>query len=228
MKNNLFKMALIAGLGLAGCQDNQQAIIDNIEKSQKVLYGDGQNFNFDIVKADGLIAAYDKFITKYPNDAKTPEYLFNESEVYSTKKDFDKAIECYTKIYTNYKDHEKAPTALFMLGFTYEDKLKNLVKAKAYYDEFLSKYPQHELADDVQFSLNNLGKSPEEIMKEFEAKMNSQDGNSASTEIKTNETTQPIHAKEKVIAPTGKTPQNPAKPVLGTPSDKVLPKSAKK
>lgn len=228
MKKNLFVMALTAGLGMAGCQDSQQSIIENIEKSQKELYGDGKNFNFDKVKADNLIAAYDKFITKYPNDAKTPEYLFNESEVYSTKKDFDKAIECYTKIYANYKDHEKAPTALFMLGFTYEDKLKNLDKAKEYYNEFLAKYPKHELADDVQFSLNNLGKSPEEIMKEFEAKMNNGEGSAVSTEIKTTETTQPIQAKEKVISTPGKTPQSPAKPAIGTPSDKVLPKPAKK
>ena len=43
-------------------------------------------------------------------------------------------------------------------------------KAKPLYEEFLKKYPQHELAQSVQFSLSNIDKTPEQIIKEFEAK----------------------------------------------------------
>jgi TolA-binding protein len=36
------------------------------------------------------------------------------------------------------------------------------------YEAFLKKYPNDDFADDAQFLLKNLGKSPEEIIKGFE------------------------------------------------------------
>ncbi len=57
---------------------------------------------------------------------------------------------------------------MFLLGFSYENDLKQNDKAREVYELFLKNYKSHELADDVQFSLNNLGKSPEDIIKQFE------------------------------------------------------------
>ena len=58
--------------------------------------------------------------------------------------------------------------------------LKNLGKASDSYKEFISKYPNHELTDDATASLKFLGKTPEEMVKEFE-KMNA---DSAASETK--------------------------------------------
>ena len=170
---------------LTACKESKSKIESQIKEDQSVLYGDGKSFNFDKTKAEALIASYDKYITAFPQDEKTPSYIFNQSEVYATLKDYDKSIACYQKVYNDYKDSDKAATCLFMLGFTYEDKIKDLNKAKTYYEEFLAKFPNHELADDVQFSLSNLGKSPEEIMKQFEEKLKSDHtGDSLVTEVK--------------------------------------------
>lgn len=42
--------------------------------------------------------------------------------------------------------------------------------AKSIYNEFLKKYPTHDLADDVQFLIDNLGKSDQEILEMIESK----------------------------------------------------------
>lgn len=55
-------------------------------------------------------------------------------------------------------------------AFIYENQLHGAEKAKKLYEEFMKKYPDHELAKDVKFSLDHIGKSDEELIKEFEAK----------------------------------------------------------
>ena len=80
-----------------------------------------------------------------------------------------KAIELYGKVVNGMPQHPKAPTALFMQAFVYENDLGDLQKAKAAYELFLEKYPNDpDFADDAQNSLKMLGKSPEEIIREFE------------------------------------------------------------
>lgn len=80
-----------------------------------------------------------------------------------------KALELYQKVSEGLPNHKKAPTALFMTGFVYENDLNDLAKAKETYESFLKRYPNdQDFADDAQKSLSMLGKSPDEIIKEFE------------------------------------------------------------
>ena len=80
-----------------------------------------------------------------------------------------KAIDLYGKVANGMPQHPKAPTALFMQAFVYENDLGDLQQAKTAYESFLSKYPNDpDFADDAQNSLKMLGKSPEEIIREFE------------------------------------------------------------
>ncbi|MBL7827575.1 MAG: tetratricopeptide repeat protein [Saprospiraceae bacterium] len=81
----------------------------------------------------------------------------------------NKAIELYQKVSDGLPQHPKAPTALFMTGFVYENDLNNIDKAKAVYESFLQKYPNDpDFLDDAQNALKMLGKTPDEIIKEFE------------------------------------------------------------
>ena len=63
---------------------------------------------------------------------------------------------------------------LFLQGFVYESQLHNIIRAKEAYTEFIRKYPRHQLAKDAQFSIENLGKSDEELIKMFEEKNRAQ------------------------------------------------------
>jgi len=97
------------------------------------------------------------------------DVLLKAAGLAKTVENPQKAIEIYTKIATGLPQHKKAPTALFMIGFVQENDLADLEKAKATYESFLQKYPNDpDFADDAQNALKLLGKSPDEIIKEFE------------------------------------------------------------
>lgn len=68
------------------------------------------------------------------------------------------AIENFKIILEKFPEGETAAQSTFMLGFIYANSLENLEEAKKYYTLFIEKYPDHELADDAQYELNNLGK----------------------------------------------------------------------
>jgi TolA-binding protein len=75
----------------------------------------------------------------------------------------------YSKIADGLPQHKKAPTALFMIGFVQENDLGDISKAKTTYESFLQKYPNDpDFADDAQNAIKMLGKSPDDIIKEFE------------------------------------------------------------
>lgn len=81
----------------------------------------------------------------------------------------NKALQMYFKISDRLPKHQKAPTALFMQGFIYENDLKDLDKAKATYESFLSNYPDDpDYADDAKTALSMLGKSAEELVRSFQ------------------------------------------------------------
>jgi TolA-binding protein len=79
-----------------------------------------------------------------------------------------KAISFFDRILKDYPDFEKVPQSLFLKGYIYENEIGDLNTAKKIYEDFLQKYPDDEFADDAEVSIKNLGKSPEELIKEFE------------------------------------------------------------
>lgn len=103
------------------------------------------------------------------NPDKYVSLLIKAAGLAKTIEDPKKAIELYAKVSNGLPRHPKAPTALFMEGFVYENDLDDLKKAKEIYESFLERYPNDpDFADDAQNSLKMLGKTPEEIVREFE------------------------------------------------------------
>jgi hypothetical protein len=89
-------------------------------------------------------------------------------------------------VYTEYPNGLNSSKALFMLGFLNANHLNNFEKAKTYYQEFLDKYPEHELADGAKFEVENMGKNPDEIPflldeKETDAQNDSNTGDQKSS-----------------------------------------------
>lgn len=81
----------------------------------------------------------------------------------------DKALQLYYEVAEKHPAHPKAPTALFMMGHIYEDDMQDLERAKSAYETFLERYPNDpDYADDATNALKYLGKSPEELIREFE------------------------------------------------------------
>ena len=82
------------------------------------------------------------------------------------------AILYYDKITYTYPKFRKIAYCYFLEGFVYENQMNDLINAKKYYTLFITKYPTHPLTKDAKILIENLGKSPEELIKGFEEKQN--------------------------------------------------------
>ena len=115
------------------------------------------------------VDASEAFVLVNPNDKESPNLLFNAAEIAKTVGTYNKALSLYDWIINNYPTDKQAPTSQFLKAFILEDNLKNIDAARENYELFIENYPDHHFADDAKFSLDNLGKTNEEIQKELEA-----------------------------------------------------------
>lgn len=187
MKNTLLTLTIAALL--VGCS-SKDSLLETIGELEIKLYSENETV-FDRDIADNLVATYLDYVAAYPEDEKSPVLLFKAGEVSMGMESAEVALACYKQVYTDYPDFGKAATALFLEGFVYETQTNNLVMAQKCYIEFMDKYPDHTLADDAKFSLANLGKSDEEIIREFEEKLKKKaaedEEESTSTEVNASE-----------------------------------------
>lgn len=148
-------------------QENYVVSISDINKLENELFSQGVGAP-DIIKAKELAELYTKYADLYPDDSISPEFLYKASDI-SMNVGYPKAtIKIFDKILSRYPDYVNVPTIMFLKGFVYEDQLLDYSNAKKCYLEFLSKYPDNDFSDDATASLNNLGKSSEDLIKEFE------------------------------------------------------------
>lgn len=104
-----------------------------------------------------------------PADTLAADPLYKAAEVARGLNDSRQAADIYRKLYDRYPNYSKAPEALFMLAFTYDENLKDYDRARATYEEFLAKHPDHFFAKDAPLMIKNLGKTSEELLKELES-----------------------------------------------------------
>jgi TolA-binding protein len=122
----------------------------------------------DSVSVLELLNSYQNFALKYPKDSLSPEYLYKAAALTNSIGRGTQTIELYETIIQNYPDFKKMPDCYFMEAFVYENVQGNIGKAAEKYAVFLEKFPEHPLADDALTALKFLGKTPDEILQEFE------------------------------------------------------------
>ncbi len=116
---------------------------------------------------DSAIEAYKELIKLYPDSARTPEaYYAIASILQNHKGQYAEAIQTYRQIVEKYPNNATAPSASFLIGFIYNNNLKKIDSARFAYEDFIKKYPNDQLVASAQFELANLGKSPDQILKE--------------------------------------------------------------
>ena len=132
-----------------------------------------ENFTLDETGkqiADELLQAYLDYADKHKDSPETPYYLYKAADLALNINKSKESLDLYNRIIYQYPDYEKVPECLFLMGYIYENYFQELGKAREIYQSFLSKYPTHEFADDARISIENLGKSPEELIHSFEEK----------------------------------------------------------
>jgi TolA-binding protein len=145
---------------------NPEDLKKDIEAFKAYFASQGSK-ELDKVMASEMVEKCQQFALASPKDTMSPSYLFTGGEVARSIKRYEDAINMFSKVEANYPDHERAPMALFMKAFTYEENLRNSEQAKKSYEEFLVKYPNHQLTEQVMQLIAVIGLSPEELIKRF-------------------------------------------------------------
>ncbi|MCK5079517.1 MAG: tetratricopeptide repeat protein [Bacteroidales bacterium] len=164
-RNSLLILALVAALASCGSSNEKDAA--EIQTAEDTLFSTSEGF-IDKAKALELVDLYVDYANSYPDDSLAVEYLFKGAEFCLNLGEGQRAITLYDRVIQEYPDFRKVPECLFLKGYVYENYLGDLDNAKAIYLEFIEKYPDNEFADDAEISIQNLGKSPEELIKQFE------------------------------------------------------------
>ncbi len=121
------------------------------------------------------VTAYQNLIKEYPESPKAPEALFQLATLYQNKmikedtltgtQSLEKAVEMFRSIYDKYPQSDLAAKALFMSGFIQSNELKQYPEATSTFNLFLQKFPNNDLASSAKEELNNMGLTPEQILK---------------------------------------------------------------
>ncbi len=151
----------------------QETFSKEIKSLENELYN-GKADVIDFSKANKLVDKYIRYSELFPNDSNTPEYLFKASDISMNLNHPGKTISIYNTLINKYPKYKNIPTCYFLKAFVYDDQLKKFDKAKELYKLYLKKYPKGEFAKDAKMALKYLGKSPEELIKTFEAKKKKQ------------------------------------------------------
>lgn len=170
MKSNQAWHVLLTAISflIISCGSVQKKMQKEIDAGEQKLKNDSSAMP-DKQKAADMIHLYLAYADKFQDDSMSAEYLFRAAELTNGIRQPDKAIALYQRV-LRYPAYSKTSIALFLQGFIAETELKDDQKAKEYYGKFLKQYPDHPLANDVQITLANLGKSPDELIKEFQEK----------------------------------------------------------
>ena len=137
------------------------------ELESKVFAKDAVLSSEDVIQ---LVDAYVLFAKQNPNDSQSPEFLFKALDVAVgvNAEGPQKAIDIADVLIEKYPDFEMTPMAMFIKGFVYENMIGDLQNAEKTYRQFIEKYPENPMLEDVKSTLENLGLSPEELIRKFE------------------------------------------------------------
>lgn len=157
----LIALSLVISVFVA-CGPSQTKQIKEIKELEKIV-----NEAYDTVKMNQLVLLYDKYVSQFPDDTLSDDYLFQAANLCRVLKSGEKALKYYTLLIQNYPQSEFAPECYFFRGVVYEEVMYDMGAAAMSYKEFINAYPNHPLAKDAELSLKYLGKSPEEIVEMF-------------------------------------------------------------
>ncbi|MBR3723859.1 MAG: tetratricopeptide repeat protein [Bacteroidales bacterium] len=159
-----FPLIMILATMLVACGPSREQRIEEIEDFEDSIFESA--IAADPNTADELTKLYTAFADKYPDDTLAPQYLLKAAESQSNVIHTEKAIALFDRIINNYPDFEEIPICYFLKGNAYELN-SQYDEAKAAYQTFVEKYPDHYLADQTRYVISHVGMSPEEMLADI-------------------------------------------------------------
>jgi len=122
------------------------------------------------------VKEYDLLASEFPHSDFTCKGLLEAGKIYhgvlisavaksDSLKSFMNAILYYKKILKDFGDKPEAESALFMMGFIQANEINQIDSARISYQTFIKKYPNSSMLNSVNLELNNLGKTPDQILQ---------------------------------------------------------------
>ncbi len=111
-----------------------------------------------------------RILVEYPEGRYAPWARFGLAESYRFKNQPREALDNYKLFYEQHPDMQPSALSLFLVGYIYNNDLQVHDSAKIFYEQFLQKFPSHDLAPTVKFELETLGKNPDEALQELQKK----------------------------------------------------------
>lgn len=165
VKFTLFAALIAVVVSCASKRSNEISIITNLEKQLEE-----EGAKPDPTKLTALLDAYIAFVNNNPADTAAPVYLYKAVNLSIGVGNGARAMQLIDRTLNEFPKSSYLPETVFLKAYVYENLLGNLGQASEVYKDFLAKYPDHDLADDAQAALKYLGLSPDEMVKEFEAR----------------------------------------------------------
>lgn len=180
MKRRITVLLISLGLIIVGCNNENKPTpetatitvsraqyIDKIKRWESEMH---KSMQINTVTASQAIKAYDDFVTAFPTDTLAPDFLFKAGEIATASKQYPQALKYYQTITDKYPNYKLVDVSLYLQGNLLDNCLNDDAKAKIIYEQVIAKYPTSTYANDAKSAIANLGKSDEELIKEFKKK----------------------------------------------------------
>lgn len=151
------------------CTGKKEKLQTNIVEKEKIV-SESMDDLFDKSTAESLRLDYLDYARQFPEDTLAPIYMHKAAELSINLNMPQEAINTIDSISLKYADYKFLPDVIFFKGFIQETYLHDKNAAKQTYNLFLEKFPNDSMATQVKFSIDNIDKSPEDILKMFEEK----------------------------------------------------------
>lgn len=164
-------IALAAALAAAACgggAPDKEAVRAQIARAERTTDSIRAQRAATFDEMQEPLALYKSYCDNFPDDTLCATYLYRAAEASLYLQQGHKAISYLKQIESRYPESPSIGNTIFMIGFVYENNARDIDNARIYYERFLERFPEHPLANDTRILIKNLGKSPEELIKEFE------------------------------------------------------------
>ena len=167
MKRITLILCAACAILLASCGGpNREQSIKEIEQCENLLMSDAAMAGIDMNKATEMVTLYKEFVHNFPNDSLAPIFLYKAADISYNTNHVDSAIALFSRITEEYEDFAELGTCYFMIGEGYNT-LGKFEEAQAAYENFVRLFPDHPLAADTRYLLENkmIGMSPEQALE---------------------------------------------------------------
>ena len=126
----------------------------------------------DPPSANKAIKAFTDYAYYCQNDSLSPVFLIKSAQVARTINNHQQAKVVLDACIENYPKFRDRPAALFLLAQLYDEDthLNNETEARRIYEQIITEYPKSDWAVSAKGAIKFLGKTDEEIIKEFQRK----------------------------------------------------------